>query len=415
MKEHETYYPCAQCGNPSTLGKDKKFTRKSNLVNHLQESHNISDKQNALALAEQWRHSGPKKAYACGFCVKHFGTLQDHMNHIDNLHFKHSQDMTEWDHNNVIKGLLSQPDLKVAWQKQLSAHGLSISGCTWSDSVVADVQTMLELCEDSPDALAAEALKLADQYRSLAEETQSTSTLDPMDQSMATNHSFPMTQPQYQAAQDFTPPSSYYSGMQPSNQSYPAGTLASTSQTMMTGHSLEPSHARLLSSAMSDPFIDGLSMNTYHMNMMQPPDMMMNAYQDSASVQPSPAPANTGNINNIPFAISTPENNNFLGIGTWQDSDNSNANAPPTASANEIFVYRGYPHQSNHSEVSDPAMKTALHSTNNAFNQQNNASDQGQGVSYPNTTNITSLAASQDDDESRARNGYNYRPRYRPT
>ncbi len=408
MKEHETYYPCLLCGNPSTLGKDKKFTRKSNLVNHLQDSHNISEKPSALA--DQWKRTEPKKAYACGFCVKHSGTLQDQMNHIDNLHFKHSQDMTEWDHNNVILGLLSQPDVKVAWQKQLAANHPSISECTWHYSVVADVQTMLEMRQDSPDALAAEALKSTDQYRNLVEENQSTSTLDPIDQDMGTDNSFLMAQPQYQTPQDFTPASSYYNGMQPSNHSYSAETLRSTSQTMMTGHSLEPSHARSLSSAMSDPFIDGHSMTAYQPDIMQP-SSMMNAYQDSASMQPSSASANTSNITNIPLALQTSENNNFLGIGGWQDPDTSNA--PPTASDNEIFDYQDY--QSTHSEAPDPAMTTVYPSTNNAFTPPNNASDSWRNFSYPNNANNISLSTSQDDDESHARNGYNYPPRYRRT
>ena len=408
MKEHETYYPCLLCGNPSTLGKDKKFTRKSNLVNHLQDSHNISEKPSALA--DQWKRTEPKKAYACGFCVKHSGTLQDQMNHIDNLHFKHSQDMTEWDHNNVILGLLSQPDVKVAWQKQLAANLPSISECTWHYSVVADVQTMLEMRQDSPDALAAEALKSTDQYRKLVEENQSTSTLDPMDHEIATDHPFPMAQPQYQAAQNFTPASSYYDGMQSANHSYSAETLRSTSQTMMTGPSLEPSHARSLSSAMSDPFIDGHSMTAYQPDIMQPPNMM-NAYQDSASMQPSSASANTSNITNIPLALQTSENNNFLGIGGWQDPDTSNA--PPTASDSEIFDYQDY--QSNHSEAPDPAMATVYPSTNNAFTPPNNASDSWRNFSYPNNANNISLSTSQDDDESHVGNGYNYGPRYRRT
>ena len=404
MKEHETCYPCLRCGHPSTLGKDKKFTRKSNLVNHLQESHNILEKPSALALAEQWKRTEPKKAYACGFCVKHSGTLQDQMNHIDNQHFKHSQNMTDWDHNNVILGLLAQPDVKVAWQKQKVSNRPSIKEYTWPYSVVADVQTMLEMCQDSPGALAAEALKSTDQYKSLAEETQSTSTLDPMDQDMATDHSFAMAQPQYQ---DFTPTTSYYNGMQPSNHSYPAETLPSTSQTMMTGHSLEPFHARSLSSAMPDPFIDGPAMVAYQPDIMQPPDMM-NAYQDSASIQPSSASANNNNINNLPFDFSTSENNNFLGIGGWDTGK-----APPAASANEIFEYRDY--QSDHSEVPESTMETAFPSTTNAFDPQNNASDRWQNFSYPNTANNISLSTSQEDDESHARNGYNYRPRYRPT
>ena len=401
MKEHETCYPCLYCGNPSTLGKDKKFTRKSNLVHHLQENHSISEK--ASALADQWKRTEPKKAYACGFCVEHLANLQDQMNHIDNLHYKHSQDMTEWDHNNVILGLLSQPDVKVAWQKQLASSPLSNSEFTWQYSVVADVQTMLEMRQDSPDALAAEALKSTDQYKKLAEENQSTSTLDPMDQDMATNHPFPMAQPQYQAAQILTPASSYYNGMQPSNHSYSAGTLQTTSQTMMTGHSLEPSHARSLSSAISDSFIDVHPMPASQPDIMQQPNIMHN-YQDSASIQPSSASANTNNITNTPFAFQT------SGIGGWQDPDTSNA-APP-ASDSEIFDYQGY--QSNQSEGPDPAMETVYPSTNNAFNPQNNATDRWGSFSYPNNANNNiSLSTSQDDDESHVRNGYSHRPRYR--
>ena len=409
MKEHETCYPCILCGNSSTLGKDKKFTRKSNLVNHLQENHSISAKP-ALALADQWKRTEPKKAYACGFCVKYFGTLQEQMNHIDNLHYKHSQDMTEWDHNNVILGLLSQPDVKIAWQKQLASNRPLISGCTWPYPVVADLQTMLEMCQDSPDALAAEAWESTEQHRKLAEENQSTSTLDPMDQDMATDHPFPMAQPQYEAAQDFTPASSYYNGMQSANHSYSAETLRSTSQTMMTGHSLEPSHARSLPSAISDPFIDGHPMTASQPDIMQQPNIM-HTYQDSASIQPSSATANTGNITNAPFAFQPSENNNFRGIGGWQEPDTSNA--PATASDSEIFDYQDY--QPNHSEALDPALATAYPSTNNAFNPQDNASDRWRNFSYPNNANNISLSTSQDDDESHVRNGYNYQPRYRRT
>ncbi len=403
MKEHETCYPCLLCGHPSILGKDKKFSRKPNLVKHLRDSHSTSENSNALA--EQWKRTEPKKAYACGFCATHFNTLNDQMNHIDNLHFKHSQDMSDWDHNNVILGLLSQPDVKVAWQKQLASKDPSISECTWQYSVVADVQTMLETRQDSPDGLAAEAMRWMDQYKKVADENQSTSTLDPMDQDMATSHLFFMAQPQYKAAQAFTPASSY--GMQASNHSYTADTLQSTSQTMMTGHSFEPSHARSLSSAMSDPFTDGHSMTTYQPDIMQQPNMM-HAYQDSASIQSSSASANTGNITNIPFAF---ENNNFRGIGGWQDTDTSNA--PPTASTSEIFDYPDY--QSNHPEAPDPAMATSFPSTNNTFNPQNNASDRWQNFSFPNNANNISLVTSQDDDESHARNGYNHPPRSRRT
>ena len=407
MKEHETCFPCVLCGPASTLGKDKKFSRKSNLATHLRESHGESGAR-ADQCADQWKQTVPKKAYACGFCVAYFRTLQDQMNHIDNLHYKHSQDISGWDHNNVILGLLSQPDVKVAWQRELASNGLSVSDCTWQTSVDADLQTMLEMRQDSPEALAAEALRSTDQYKQVADENQSTSTIDPMDQDMAMDPQILMAQSQYPG---FTPASSYYNGMQRSNPSYSAETPQSTSQTMMSGQNLGHSHTRSSSSAMSDPFIDTQPMTSYQSNIMQQPNIM-HAYQDSASsFQPSSASANAGNITNIPFGFQTPENNNFSGIGGWQEPETSGA--PPTPSASGIVDYQAY--QSRPSEAPDPAMATAYPSTNNAFNSQDNASDRWPSFSYPNTSNETSLSTSQDDDESHVRTGYNYRPRSRRT
>ena len=404
MKEHETCYPCLLCGPTSTLGKDKKFSRKSNLVHHLRESHGDSG-----ARADQWKQTDPKKAYACGFCVQCFRTLQDQMNHIDNLHYKCSQDMSEWDYKNVILGLLSQPDIKGAWHKELASNHISVSDCTWQSSVVADLQTMLEMRQDSPEALAAEALKSTDQYKNVADENQSTSTIDPMDQDMVTDTPFLMAQPQYQAAQEFTPASSYYNSMQPSNPSYSAETLQSSPPTMMSGHSLSHSHARSISSAMSDPFIDSQPVTPYQSNIVQQPNIM-HPYQDPASsFQPSSASANTGNMTNIPFAFQASENNNFRGIGDWQKPDTTNA--PPTPSTSEFLDYQAY--QSNFSEATDPTMPTAYSSTNNPFNPQNDASNRWQNFSYPDTQNKTSLSTSQDDDESQLRPGYNYPPRSR--
>ena len=332
------------------------------------------------------------------------------MNHIDNLHYKHSQGIKEWDHNNVILGLLSQPDVKVAWQKQLASNGLSGSDCTWEDSVVADLQTILEMRQDSPDALAAEALRSTDQYKKVAGENQSTSTLDPMDQDMASDTQFLITQPQYRAAQEFTPASSYYNGMRPSNPSYSAETLQSTSQTMMSGQNLGHSHARSLSSAMSDPFIESQPVNPYQSNIMQQPNIM-HPYQDSASFQPSSASTNTGNMTNIAFPVQTSENNNFRGIGGWQEPETSDA--PPTSSTSGIFDYQAY--QSNNSEATDPTMPTAYPSTNNAFNTQDNASGGWPNFSYHNTSNKIPLSTSRDDDddESHVQTGYSGRPRSR--
>ena len=80
MREHERVYPCFQCV-------EKKYTRRTNLARHLREVHHLSEAA-AHYQAGMWSRIETKKAYACGFCIRLFGTLRDQLNHIDHEHWR---------------------------------------------------------------------------------------------------------------------------------------------------------------------------------------------------------------------------------------------------------------------------------------------------------------------------------------
>lgn len=150
MKEHETYYmcmpmgsvedtaygpQCAFCGikNPdhdhlashqaslcsSTKGAARK-SRKSLMVDHLA-LHGVHDTA-ASDLADKWQCTRNRRAFACGFCIKAFHTLDEQLHHIDSEHFKNGQGKSEWDTNKVVKGLLRQPKVIRFWQKLLATN-----------------------------------------------------------------------------------------------------------------------------------------------------------------------------------------------------------------------------------------------------------------------------------------------------
>lgn len=178
MKEHEVIFPCMPQGpvQASDLGpqcnlcgslfpdqghldahsvqqcitKGRTYTRKANLVKHLEEVHRIQD---GLALAEAWRIAFKKRYFSCGFCILLFDNINDQLNHIDIHHFRQLEDICNWDMTKVIKGLLLQSGVDMAW------HGMSAkyaeSGFSWDISSNRDLQLRLELAEESPDALAA--------------------------------------------------------------------------------------------------------------------------------------------------------------------------------------------------------------------------------------------------------------------
>ena len=178
MKEHEVIFPCMpqgpvqasesgpQCSLCGSLLADQEhldahsvqqcitrrrtYTRKANLVKHLEEVHRILD---GSALAEAWRIAFKKRYFSCGFCIMLFNNINDQLNHIDVHHFRQLEDICNWDMTKVIKGLLLQPGIDMAW------HGISANyaelAFSWDISCNRDLQLRLELADEAPDALAA--------------------------------------------------------------------------------------------------------------------------------------------------------------------------------------------------------------------------------------------------------------------
>ena len=178
MKEHEVIFPCMpqgpvqasdlgpQCNLCSSLFPDqghldahsvqqcitkgRTYTRKANLVKHLEEVHRIQD---GSELAEAWRIAFKKRYFSCGFCIILFDNINDQLNHIDIHHFRQLEDICNWDMTKVVKGLLLQSALDIAW-RGISAN-YAESGFSWDISCNRDLQLRLELAEEAPDALAA--------------------------------------------------------------------------------------------------------------------------------------------------------------------------------------------------------------------------------------------------------------------
>ena len=175
MKEHETVYPC-KANDPRDItndidtcrlcniispdqahldshninlcaGKPRRYTRKINLVKHL-ELHGVHQGSD---LADKWRVTLEKRFYSCGFCVASFTTISEQLLHVDN-HFKDQEDICNWDFTKVIKGLLLQPGVSQSWHAFSAAY--ESSAFSWDQSLNRDLQLRLELSEESPSSLA---------------------------------------------------------------------------------------------------------------------------------------------------------------------------------------------------------------------------------------------------------------------
>ena len=179
MKEHETIFPCMPQGpvritdsgpvcafcsvqNPDQnhldshsiqhcLVKPRSYTRKANLVKHL-EVHGVP---NRLQLADEWQFAFSKKCFSCGFCIAIFYTINDQLNHIDLDHFRRSDDILNWDVTKVIKGLLLQPGLDIAWRSVSVDY--TDSGFSWDPATSKSLQLRLELAEENLQELAVAA------------------------------------------------------------------------------------------------------------------------------------------------------------------------------------------------------------------------------------------------------------------
>ena len=187
MKEHETRYRCmpngpieftaggarcAFCGfrNPSQSHCDihkafpcanrtldvRSYTRRPHFISHLK-THDIP---NFTELAEYWKETIKKRHFSCGFCISHFRSLIEQLNHIDVAHYRLSHHIRDWDTNKVIRGLLLQPRVSESWQRILASHpGFMESLLRWDESVVRKLQFRLEVGDESADILAESAFK----------------------------------------------------------------------------------------------------------------------------------------------------------------------------------------------------------------------------------------------------------------
>ncbi|KAL2042581.1 hypothetical protein N7G274_004340 [Stereocaulon virgatum] len=178
MREHETIYHCMPqgplkftetgpecvfCDLPSDqkhldthsihqcLEKPRTYRRKAELVKHL-EIHGVSDGTN---IAEQWQVAFRKKFFSCGFCIAVFYNINDQLNHIDHDHYRRSEDIFNWDFTKVIKGLLLQPGMDIAWQNVSADY--SEPGFSWDPSTSKLLQRRLELAEETVQDLAVAA------------------------------------------------------------------------------------------------------------------------------------------------------------------------------------------------------------------------------------------------------------------
>ena len=153
-KEHETTFVCEmeEVAESDREGQDhalRAFTskRRDIMVNHLNKSHGIFEAHQARDLADKWRHTVKKQAWACGFCTSLFLTFPDRLKHIDVEHFRRHQSIHEWNLNKVILGLLQQPTMKKAWKKQLASlpPWVHLGQLVWNNAVVKDLQATLEI------------------------------------------------------------------------------------------------------------------------------------------------------------------------------------------------------------------------------------------------------------------------------
>lgn len=153
-ESHINMHQLAPCLSKSVSGREYK--RRGDLVSHLR-THGVLD-GSALALAEQWKRTSDKKAWACGFCVCMFVQRMDRINNIYNQHWKNGVTMNSWSPSLVIQGLLHQRLLSSRWSESLSNESmLDSSKITWHSSVISDLQRRLELAEEHPESLVAAA------------------------------------------------------------------------------------------------------------------------------------------------------------------------------------------------------------------------------------------------------------------
>ena len=234
MKEHETRYPCMpqgreiytaqgpECVLCGDLNPDERhyslhkilpcsnkplaarsYTRKSHLITHLK-THGISD---GSALAEEWRDTLDKKYFSCGFCVACFHSHTDQLNHIDSAHYKKHQNISEWQSNKIILGLLLQPRVQESWRNILKAHPqCNDSGFRWSPAVVKKLQLRLEKSEETANELALAAFTESSYNWKQNAQAESMPVVSFSDQDANTHGNMPIIWPQATPAETLLTP-----------------------------------------------------------------------------------------------------------------------------------------------------------------------------------------------------------------
>ena len=198
MREHDISYPCMPngpvedtkagrrcvfCGylNPDRVhlathafnqcrgitGQSKRYTRKVNLINHLQEIHGVEDGQ---ALAKSWRETKRKRSHGCGFCVYCCASLAELTTHIDNEHWKRHANREQWQPATVLLSLLSQPEVHSAWTRCLNSHKVPKDvACTWDQHLITDLQYSLEQRTEDAEILAHRAFRQSSYYQACSD------------------------------------------------------------------------------------------------------------------------------------------------------------------------------------------------------------------------------------------------------
>ena len=153
-QRHLDTHGVALCTSKSI--KDRRFTRRFQLVKHL-ETHGIF---NGIMLADSWQMKVRNKYYSCGFCVASFVSHGDKLNHVDACHFRRFQSIDEWNPNMVIRGLLLQPAVFEAW-RLLSAYDVRSADLVWEPHVATTLRSRLEISDEPAERLAADAFDQA--------------------------------------------------------------------------------------------------------------------------------------------------------------------------------------------------------------------------------------------------------------
>ena len=159
--EHLGTHNIQLCKNKSLS--DRSYSRKELLTNHVKH-HGILE---ASTLADQWRYTANKKYFACGFCGSYFDSHGEQTNHIDVIHYRRSEHISNWNYNKVIRGLLSQPGVRDYWRELLATNPyLQESSLTWEPAHAKNLQLRLERSEETGEVLLTAAIAQSNYGRS---------------------------------------------------------------------------------------------------------------------------------------------------------------------------------------------------------------------------------------------------------